>query len=122
MRFMCSVGVHKWMDPPPPDYSSDDYLQPGFWSFQITGQVCKFCTAVRVYHGPMYGWEVSEGKRYTQMNRSTVKKLIWITGRGVVLVMRAIQEKQDSKRNLEYWYKFVVARVSSSQIQKQESI
>lgn len=42
------------------------------------------------------------------MNRSTVKKLVWITGRGVVLVMRAVQEKQDSKRNLEYWYKFVV--------------
>ena len=56
------------------------------------------------------------------MNRSIVKKLVWITGRGVVLVVRSIQEKQDSKRNLEYWYRFVVARVSSSQIQKQESV
>jgi hypothetical protein len=41
------------------------------------------------------------------VNRTAIKHLVWITGRGVVLAMRAIQEKQDDKWNLEYWYRVV---------------
>lgn len=43
------------------------------------------------------------------MNRSVVKKLDWIDGRGVVVVLRAIQEREDRKSQIEIWWVSVVS-------------
>lgn len=51
---------------------------------------------------------MGEGGQGHQMNRSVVKKLDWIDGRGVVLVLRAIQEKESRRSQTKAWLKSVL--------------
>ena len=54
------------------------------------------------------------------MNRIAVKPLVWITGRGVILALRSIREKECRKSQIRVWCTLLLVQLQK--FNKQEPV